>query len=124
MLINRNLLYMRMVINMILAVAVVAVTAGTIPEFQIRVGNVGSAAYGAAVMVGSGGLCGGCFVGTSLVKMNGLLVIGGFRLPLEKSGYIDLPGNRNHVAYIFAKEQEIVGKGNQGEQVIGEYRTK
>ena len=110
---------MGMVADMILTVAVVAVTAGAIPEFQIRVGDICSAAYGAAVMVGRCGFCGGSLIGTCTVKINGLLLIGNFRFPFKKSGKIDLPGYWNYVAHILAEEQEVVSKGNQGEQIVG-----
>lgn len=43
---------MGMVVDVILAIAIIAIAAGTIPEFQIRIGNIGSAANGAAVGIG------------------------------------------------------------------------
>ena len=49
---RRKLLNMLMITDVIFAVATIAAAAGTIPEFQIRVGCVGAAADGAAVDIG------------------------------------------------------------------------
>ena len=38
----------------------------------------------------------------------------------EESAYFDAPASRNHVQNILAEEQEVVGKRNDGEEIVGE----
>jgi len=66
-----GLLYMGMVVDMILAVAEVAVTAGAVPEFQLRVGHIRSAADGTLVGVGGFGSGGGGLVGAGAGEGDG-----------------------------------------------------
>ena len=46
-----KLFYMGVVADVVLTIAMVAVAAGAVAELQLRIGNIGSAAYGAAVAV-------------------------------------------------------------------------
>ena len=111
---------MGVVVDVVLAVAVVAVALGAVAELQLRIGNIGAAADGAAVMVGSLGL--GFLPG---VEGDGT----GFGLGLmEAAGPPGLypPGQGDKIGNILAEEQEVVGKGNQREQIVGEaeYRVR
>ena len=60
---KRDSLNMRMVINVVLTIAVIALTPGAIPEFQLWVAYIRSSANGAAVGIGSFGCSGGCLIG-------------------------------------------------------------
>lgn len=114
---------MGMVADMILTIAIVAVTPGAIAELQLRVGNIGPAADGAAVVVGGFGLGNG-----GLVRAGGgegdhggrLLGFGWALLPPEQPGGIDSPGYGEDIHHILAEEKEIVRQSNQGEQAEGE----
>ena len=55
-----------MVVDVIHAVAVVAVAAGAVAEFQLRVGHVGSAADGTAVGIGGFYLCSAGLIRTGI----------------------------------------------------------
>ena len=108
-----------MVVDVVFAVTVVALAAGTVTEFQFGIADVSSAADGAAVGVDcSFGRFGG-FSGTGVegddlcfFLLNRLLR----KLPLG----LDPPGKRQHIQHIFAEEQEVVGQGNHREQIVGE----
>ena len=54
---------MGMIADVIFTIAVVAVAAGAVAEFQFRVGDVGAAAYGAFVVVVCFGRLGGVLDG-------------------------------------------------------------
>ena len=69
------LLYVAVVVDVILAVAMVAGAAGAVAEFQLGIGNIGSAAYGAAVGVGR--LCRLCGAG-GIVEVDMPLGVGAF----------------------------------------------
>ena len=115
------LLNMAMIGNMVLTVAVVTLTAGAIAEFQFRIGNIGSAADGATVGIGGFGGSSGSFIRARVKANDFRFSLCGFdRLLLEQAAKIDPPGKGNHIEYIFAKEQEIIGKGNDGKQIAGE----
>ena len=107
---------------MVFTVAVIAVAPGAVTEFQIRMGYICSAADSTPVGIGRFGFCGGRFIGTGIERNDLWLLFCRSRLfafadhPTE----IGSPGNGNHIQYIFAEEQEIVGKGNDTEQIIGE----
>ena len=118
----RNLLFnVSMVADVVFAVAVVAIAPGTVPEFQIGMGYVSSSADCTAMGVGSLRFGNCCLIGPCFRKRNNL---GTFRLLLrflsEQPPGVDTPGNRNDIQHILAKEEKIVGKGNNGEEVIGE----
>ena len=104
-----------MVVDMGDAVAVVAVAPGAVTEFQLRGGDIGFAANGAAMGVSGMGfflwLCAG----------------EGHRAGLFWCGFLsetplclDLPGHWDEIACIFSEKQEIVGKGDQREKICGE----
>ena len=116
---------MGVVADVIFTVAVIAITPGAVPEFQIRMGNVGSAADRAAMGVGSlglgsGGLIRTCVEGDGFV----LLAAGSISGPLGSSSGIDPPGLGQYIGNIAAEEQEIVGEGNDAEKVVGERYCK
>ena len=104
---------MGVIADMILTVAVVAMTTGAIPKFQFRVGHVGAATYGAAVVIihfflgeadglgrFGGRICGfGCF-----------LLFGRF----------PEPRGRQQIQHVLAHEQEVVADGDQRVQEVGE----
>ena len=111
------LLNMCMITDVVFAVAVIAVAAGAITEFQLRIGHIGSAADGALVGVS--------FLGNLERSRTGSIGEGdstglGSGLLFEKSADFDPPGQRNHIQNILAKEQEVVSQGDQREQIVGE----
>ena len=108
---------------MILAVAMITAAAGAIAEFQIRMTYICTPADGAFMGVGGFRLRGGCFVGACGGEGDnfGTILLGCVILLLsEKAPRIGPPGHGDHIQYIFAEEQEVVGKGDDGEAVIGE----
>ena len=114
---------MGMVADVIFAIAVVAIAAGTVAEFQIGVGYVGPSADRAAVGVWCLGCSDTCLIGTGIGELDDFcfLAAAGFGLTLaEKPAGIGTPGHGNYVQHILTEEQEIVGKGNDGEQIGGE----
>ena len=113
-----RLLNMTVIADMVFAIAIIAFAAGTVAEFQFGIADIRPAAHGTAV--GVGGL-GGCFcglVGTG-IKPDDLGLLLGRLFPEEPAG-IGTPGHGNHIQNILAEEQEVVGKGNHREQVVGE----
>ena len=112
------LLNVAVVIDMILAVAVIALAPGAVAELQFRVGHVRPAADGAAVGVGGFGRSLGGGVGAS-VELNDLGLLPGGAFAQQPPG-VGPPGLGDHVEHVFAKEQEIVGQGDDGEQIVGE----
>ena len=113
-------LNMAVIADMFLAIAIVALATGAIPEFQFRIADICSAADGAAVGIGGFG-CGFCgFVGAS-IKGDNFRPFLLNRLFLKKSSSVDPPAHGDYIQHIFAEEQEIVGQGNHGEQIVGEW---
>ena len=101
-----------MIADVILAVAEIAVATGAIAEFQLRVGDIGFAANGAAMGVSGMGflLC----LCTGEGDRAGLF----WRWFLsEAPSGLDLPGHWNEIACIFSEKQEIVGKGDKREKI-------
>ena len=97
---------------MLFAVAVVAVATGAVTEFHVRMAHICAAADDAAVGVG-GALRFCCRAeGNGAGGLDNLWT--GFALRL------DSPGGWQYIENILAKEQKIVGDGNQGEQTEGE----
>ena len=97
-----------MIVDVVLAVAMIAVAAGTIPEFQIGIGYIGSAANTAFMCVGCFYFSSGGFVGSGGGEGNRAGFLCGF---LFKQPFrVDAPSNRYHIENIFAKE-EVVGAG-------------
>ena len=111
---------MCMIVDMILAITVVTVTAGTVSELQFRIGNICTAADGAPMGVvgffscvisifcseGNGGNIALCFAGRSTMKFCS-------------------PAGGKDVLYIGAHKQKIIAQGYQREQIVGkiEYRV-
>ena len=112
---------MGVVVDVILAVAVVAVAAGAVTEFQLRVAHVCPSADGA--FVGVGGFYRGVTCLVRAGRGEGDHIGGAFLFALfalKEPGGVGLPRDGNEIDRIFSKEQEIVGKGDQGEEVDGE----
>ena len=103
---------------MILTVAVVALALGAVAEFQLRICHIGASADRAAVGVGGFRRGGGGFVGAG-VEMNDLC-LGLFGLLAEQAAGVGAPGHGNHVQHVLAEKEKIVGKGDYGEQIVGE----
>lgn len=96
---------MGVIVDVVLAVAMVTVTAGAVAEFQIGVGRIGTAAYGAAVGVvcfcgafGKGN-CAGLFLGRRLF-----------------AGNVIQEGEQIH--NVFACKQQIIQKTYQRKQTV------
>ena len=111
---------MGMIVDMVFAVAMVTLTAAAVPEFQIRIGNIRSAAYCTAVGVGILGLCHGGFVGPGAGEGDGFCSIWRFAVFLGQPLGVGSPCNREEIYHIITEEQQIVGDGYQGEQIVGE----
>ena len=113
---------MAMVVDMILAVAVVTAAAGAVTKFQIRIAHIGAAADDTSVGIGCLGFCGGCFVRACVGEGDdlGLFLTGAVGLFPEEAAGIGTPGTGEHVQHIWAEEQEVVCKRNHGEAVVGE----
>ena len=115
-----SLLNMTMVGNVILTIAVVAFAPGTVTEFQIRVTYIGAAADSTAVGVGNLLLL-GCCLGLGIKGYDlGSLRGRADHFFAEHSGDLSAPGQGNNIQNILAEEQEIVGKGNDAEEIAGE----
>ncbi len=69
---------MRVIADVLLAVAVVAIAAGAVPELQLRIGNVGASADGTPMGVGGFNRSGCCLVGAGNVEGNGFVLGGVF----------------------------------------------
>ena len=108
---------MAVVIDMILAVAMVAFAPGAVAEFQLRIRYIGTAADGTFVGVRRLGLGHRCLVRTGIGEGDrfGLLLLGR-ALPEEPPG-IHPPGHGEYIDHILAEKQEIVSQRNDGEQV-------
>ena len=113
---------MGMIADMLFAIAIIAVAPGAVAEFQLRIGDVRSAADSTLVVIG-------CFDGSNagLIRPGGGegngLGSGGWRILFllpEQPGCVDPPGHGENIDNILAEEQEIVEKGNKGEQTVGE----
>ena len=112
---------MGVVADVIFAVAVVTAAAGAVAEFQLRIGHIGTAADGALVSIGCFRLSDAGFVRAGAGEGDDLR-LGGSRLrgSAEQPAGIEPPGNRNHIQHILAEEQEVIGQGNNGEEIAGE----
>lgn len=108
------LLNVGVIIDVVLAVAEVALAAGAIPELQLRIGYISPAADCAAVDV-RGMLLHGGTVELDRLFLDRLLLL----FP-EQTAQLDPPGEGDDVGNIFSKEQEIVRDRHKGEQAVGE----
>ena len=96
-----------MAADVFFAIAVVALAAGAVAEFQIRVGNIRPAANGAAVIVGGFGGGHSGLIGTGGGERDYVGTLGFrciFLLPLKQPGCIDPPGHGEYIHHIPAKE--------------------
>ena len=98
---------MAVVIDVILTITVVALTPGTITEFQFRIADIGSSADSAAMCVGRLS-CG--FIGSvrAVIKLDDF----GFFLRLfsEDPPYTDSPIHGNYIQHILSEEKEVVSQ--------------
>ena len=114
---------MVVIADMVLAVAMVSLTLGTIAELQFRIGHIRTATDGASVIIGRFYRCGTGLIGAGRRKWDRLapgLLRPVFFLSAEQPGSIGTPGHWEHILDIGAKEEEIVGDGHQREQAEGE----
>ena len=112
---------MCMIGNVILAIAEIALTPGTIPELQFRIGNIRATTDGTPMGVWRFYGSNRCLVRSGSGEWNctGFLLL--FCLFPEQASGVDSPGEGEQIGYILAKEQEIVGKCYQGEQIVWEH---
>ena len=103
---------MGVIVNMVAAIAVVAVALGAVAELHIRVRHVGFPADGAAVGIGLL-LLGGIVY----LEVDDLGLRGSLGLLLKKPAQPVLPAQGHHVQHVLAEKQEIVAQGHQGKQV-------
>ena len=106
---------MHVIADMVLAVAVVTVAPGAVAEFQIRMADIGSAADSTAVVV-IGFL--GCLLGIHM-ELDDLVSLGLGRFA-EFLLHLDAPASGQEIQHIHSKEQEVVGKRNDAEEIAGE----
>ena len=99
---------MGVIVDMILAIAMVAVATGAVTELQLRIGHIGAAADGAFVVKILSFRS-----RTELDRLAGLLLC---RLALFDNAH--LPGHQ--IPHILAGKQQEVQKTHQGEQVVRE----
>ena len=111
---------MSVIIDMVLAVAMVALAPGTVAELQFRISHIGAAADGAFVGVGRLGLGHRGLVGAGVGERDGLCFWGGLGILPEKPPGVHSPGHGEDIENILTKEQEIVGQGDDREQIVGE----
>ena len=97
------LFYMGVMIDVILAVAVVAIAPGAVAKLQLGIGDVGPAADGA--FVGKADFWGG------LLRTEGDRLTGGSGADLTVPP--DSPGGRQQIQHILAEGQEIIHKRYQ-----------
>ena len=119
---------MGMIVDMILAVAMIAPAPGAIAELQFRITNIGAAADGAFVMIRRFNLCGAGFIGTGIGERNGAgTALGLLRCIVlflsEQATCVGPPGQREHILDIGTEEQEIVCQSNQGKEIDGEQKV-
>ena len=112
---------MGVVIDVVLAVAMVTLAPGAVAEFQLRIGHIRAAADGAFVGVGGFGRCHRCLVGTGVGEGDGFGFLRFLGSSPEEAPGVHPPGHGEYIGHILAEEQEVVGKGDDGEQVVGEW---
>ena len=105
--------------DMLRAVAVVALAAGAVAEFQIGGIHIRAAADGALVGVGGLDLGVGGLVAAGGVEGDGL-ALGGMGDLLHGPAGIEPPGGGQQVPAVLAEGQEVVGQGDEGEEIVGE----
>ena len=105
------LLNMTMVIDVLLAVAVVAVTPGAVAELQLRVGSVSSATYSAFMIVV------GFWCGLFLSEWDRAAGGGRTFFPAAKAIL-----NGQEIDDVLSGEQQVVAQCYKWEQVVGEVK--
>ena len=110
---------MGVIVDMILAVAVVAATTGAVAEFQFRIAQICTAANSTFMGIGCLGLWSRSLIGSGSGEGDdlGLLRSGGILLLAEHPHKLGAPSPGNDIQHILAKEQEVVGKGDHGEEI-------
>ena len=107
---------MGVIIDMVDAVAMIPAATGAVTEFQAGVGDVGTAADGALVevilLLGGGAVRAGL-----LLKVDDFGAFGLFSLAAAE---LHSPGSRQKIGKTAAKENKIVSKAHQNQQVVGE----
>ena len=99
---------MGVVVDVVLAIAMIAFTSGAVTELQLRIGNVGAAAYSAFVGIVGSSLLGGkgnrscLFLGSCL-----------FGATTNKG---------EQIQNILACKEQIIAQSNQREQIVREKR--
>ena len=108
------LLNVGVIVDMILAVAMVAIATGAVTEFQFWIGCVGSAADTAFMRIGlldsAGAIC------TCGRELDGSRANDG---PLLGFADVGSHGKGEQVCYVLAKEKQIVCKADQREEAMG-----
>ena len=107
---------MVVIVDMVDAVAEIALAPGAVAEFQLRMLRIGPSADHAPVGVGRLGLGGGGFVRAGLGEGNHLGAFGFGSFLVEQPPGVEAPGHGEDIGNIPAEEEEIVGQGDHGEQ--------
>ena len=108
---------MGMIADVVLAVAMEALTARAVTELQFRIAHISATTDCAFVGVRRFHCGGGGFVRACSGEDDGFSFGGSLAgLSLEQPSEICLPGHRNHIEHILAEEQEIVCQCNHGEK--------
>jgi len=111
---------MFVIIDMILAVAVVAAAAGAVTKFQLRVGHIGASANGAAMVKITTAVIG---FGTEGNRAGFRLLCGAlfpFRFPQRPLVWGTTGDKGKQIQNIPSRKNQIAGKTNQREQIVGE----
>ena len=109
--------------DMLFTIAMVALAPGAVPELKLGIADIGAAADRALVGVGRLDGSGAGFVRTG-IEADDLGLLGRGGLFLKQPPGVDPPGPGNHIQHILAEEQQIVGDGKQGEEVVGEVKNR
>ena len=116
-----TLLNMGVVADVIFAVAMIAAAAGAVTELQFRMTCIGATTDGTFVGIGCLRLHCMLLICSRAGERNNLRTLGrALVILVEQPANFQTPGHGNHIQHICAKEQEIVCKRNDGEEIIGE----
>ena len=114
---------MVVVVNMVLAVALIAAAPGAVPKFQLRVAYICAAANGALVIVGCLRLVWRGLLHIPVGEGNDPgTVCFPFRFFPEQPLGFQPEGEGNQVKYVLACEEQVIGETCQREQIVGEER--
>ena len=112
------LLDMNVVVDVVLAIAVIPPALGAVPEFQPPVAHVRPATDCAFVGVWGLGLGYSGLVGPGGGKGMGLALGADFwRASSEKPPGVGPPAHGNDIQHVFSEEQEVIGQGHHREQI-------